>query len=111
MAKPGHSAPQGWVGGCGKSMARGFPGIIESPTKAERVRAGLLTPGEARIVEHLTTPIGEHFEAFAVGLEASGATANHIRETRRILGRVLSGCDFHTLAEIRSEMLATGEQN
>jgi hypothetical protein len=77
-----------------------FLGIIESPTKAERVRAGLLTPGGARIAEHLTTPIGEHVEDFAAGLEASGATAKHVRETRRILGRVLSGCDFHTLADL-----------
>ena len=72
-----------------------FLGIIESPTKAERVRAGLITPCEARIAEHLTMPIGQHVEDFAAGLGASGVMAKHVRETRRILGRILSGCDFH----------------
>ena len=38
------------------------------------MRAGLLTPAEARTAEHLTTPIGEHVDAYISTLEASGAS-------------------------------------
>src|SRR3954452_6923913 len=46
--------------------------LAELERKAERVRAGLLTPAEARTAEHLTIPIGEHVEAFIASLEAKG---------------------------------------
>jgi integrase len=74
--------------------------LADLERRAERVRAGLLTPTEARIAEHQSSAITEHVSGFLNSLEASGATAKHVRETRRVLGRVLEGCEFHTLADL-----------
>ena len=74
--------------------------LADLERRAERVRSGLLTSAEDRIAEHQITPIGEHVDGFAASLEASGATAKHVRETRRILGRIFNGCDFHTLGDL-----------
>src|SRR5579875_221927 len=38
--------------------------LADLERKAERVRAGLLSPAEARTAEHLTKPIGEHVDAY-----------------------------------------------
>jgi hypothetical protein len=48
--------------------------LADLERRAERVRAGLLTPAEARTAEQLAKPIRDHVAAFAAGLEASGAT-------------------------------------
>jgi len=73
--------------------------------QAERVRAGLLTPAEARISEHLGKPIAEHVDAYITSLEASGASRKHVAESRRIIKAVLEGCGFATLADLeRSAM-------
>jgi integrase len=74
--------------------------LAELERKAERVRAGLLTPAEARIAEQLTTRIGSHVESYLISLEASGVTAKHVRESRRILTSVLEGCGFLSLADL-----------
>jgi len=68
--------------------------------QAERVRAGLLTPAEARVADHLSRPIGEHVADYLTSLEASGVTAKYISETSRILKRVFSECEFRTLADL-----------
>src|SRR5262249_16923757 len=72
--------------------------LADLERKAERVRAGLLTPAEARTAEHLATPIDEHVAAYMVSLEASGASPKHIAESRRVLDQVLQGCGFERLA-------------
>ena len=77
--------------------------LADLERKAERVRAGLLTPAEARTAEHLTTPIGEHVAAYIGSLEASGASEKYVREARRILDTVLAGCEFRTLADLDRE--------
>ena len=74
--------------------------LADLERKAERVRAGLLTPAEARTAEHLATPIGEHVAAYMTSLEASGASPKHVAETRRVLDAVLEGCEFRTLADL-----------
>jgi len=74
--------------------------VAELERKGERVRAGLLSPAEARTVEHLATPIGEHVAAYIGNLEASGAGERYVREARRILDAVLTGCEFRTLANL-----------
>jgi integrase len=68
--------------------------------RSERVRSGLITSAESRIVEHLTTPIAEHVAGYITSLEASGASPKHVGETRRVLKSVLDGCGFGTLAAI-----------
>src|SRR5262249_30878648 len=74
--------------------------LADLERKAERVRAGLITPAEARTAEHLTTPIGEHVEGYLTNLEARGATPKHVRETRQRLTRILDGCEFRALADL-----------
>jgi hypothetical protein len=81
-----------------ETAARQMPADLER--RAERVRAGLLTPSEARIAEHQSSAITGQVSDFLTSLEASGATMKHVRETRRVLGRVLEGCQFHTLADL-----------
>jgi integrase len=66
--------------------------------RAEKVRAGLLTPAEARVAEHLTTPIGQHVASYLTSLEASGVSPKHVVEARRVLNRMLQGCGFESLA-------------
>ena len=67
------------------------------------MRAGLISPAEARTAEHLTTPIGEHVAAYIASLEASGASAKYVREARRILDAIIAGCEFGTLAALDRE--------
>src|SRR5215831_9313608 len=74
--------------------------LADLERKAERVRAGLITPAEARTAEHLATPIGEHVAAYVGSLEARGASRHHVREICRILGTVFSACEFRTLADL-----------
>ena len=77
--------------------------LADLERKAERVRAGLLTPVEARTADHLSTSISEHVDAYIGTLEASGASAKYVRESRRILETVLSGCEFRVLADLDRE--------
>ena len=51
--------------------------LADLERKAERVRAGLITPAEARTAEHLATPIGEHFDAYLNALAAAGSVPMH----------------------------------
>jgi integrase len=67
---------------------------------SERVRAGLISPAEARTAEHLATPIGDHVEAFVSALEAAGRSAQHVYESRRVLTVSLAGCGFGPLASL-----------
>ncbi len=85
-----HSAPHGVYAGL----------VAELERKGERVRAGLFSPAEARTAEHLATPIGEHVAAYIGNLEASGAGERYVREARRILDAVLTGCEFRTLSNL-----------
>jgi hypothetical protein len=44
--------------------------LADLKRRAERVRAGVLTPTEARVSEHLARPIAGHVEDFLSSLEA-----------------------------------------
>jgi len=74
--------------------------LADLERQAEKVRAGLITPAEARVSEHLARPITEHVEDFLSSLAASGATSKHVRESHRILKRIFDECRFRTLADL-----------
>ncbi len=74
--------------------------LADLERRSERVRSGLLTSAEDRVVEHLTTPIGEHIAGYITSLEASGASPKHVGETRRVLKMVLDGCGFGSLSAL-----------
>ncbi len=46
--------------------------LADLERRAERVRAGLITPAEARTAEHLTTPVAEHVAAYIQSLSQKG---------------------------------------
>jgi integrase len=68
--------------------------------QAEKVRSGLLTPGEAKTAAHSATPITEHLADYVASQESRGFAPQHVRETRRILTIVFESCDFRTLADL-----------
>jgi integrase len=68
--------------------------------RAERVRAGLLTPAEDRVADHLGTPVGGHLAGYITSLEASGSSPKHVAETRRVLHAVFKGCGFDSLSDL-----------
>jgi integrase len=73
--------------------------------KAERARAGLLTPAESRTAEQLAKPVAQHVAAYITSLEASGATPKHVAESQRVINSVLEGCCFTTLADLESSAM------
>ncbi len=64
-----------------KSAAQNVLADLER--KAERVRAGLFTPAEARTSERLATPISEHFDAYLNALAAAGSVPRIEATSRR----------------------------
>src|SRR6516225_3069103 len=46
--------------------------LADLERQAERVRAKLLTPAEARAADHVGKPIGEHIDAYISSMEARG---------------------------------------
>ena len=69
--------------------------LADLERQAERVRAGLLTPAEARIAEHLATPIGEHVDAYIDQPRSrAGRSPKHVAKRRRILNRLAGDCGF-----------------
>lgn len=74
--------------------------LSELERRAERVRAGLLSPAEDKTARHLGTPIGEHFAAYIDHLRAAGTVKLHLHNTRRYLDRLASECEFSRLADL-----------
>src|SRR6516164_7049402 len=46
--------------------------LADLERQAEKVRAGLLTPAEARSSEHLSKPLREHLDAYIESMKARG---------------------------------------
>ena len=79
--------------------------LADLERKAERVRAGLISPAEARTAEHLATPIAEHFDAYLNALAAAGSVPMHRNNTRTYLNRLAADCGFKRLADLSREAL------
>jgi len=79
--------------------------LADLERKAERVRAGLLSPAEARIAEHLATPISEHFDAYLYALAAAGSVPMHHSNVKTYLNRLAADCGFLRLADLNREAL------
>ncbi len=79
--------------------------LADLERKAERVRAGLLSPAEARTAEHLATPIGEHVAAYLNSLAAAGSVPLHRHNTKTYLDRLAADCGFARLADLEREAL------
>jgi integrase len=79
--------------------------LADLERKAERVRAGLITPAEARTAEHLAGPIAEHFDAYLNALAAAGSVPLHRHNVRTYLNRLAAECGFRRLADLSREAL------
>jgi hypothetical protein len=86
-----------------KSAAQNVLADLER--KAERVRAGLLSPAEARTAAHLATPISEHFDAYLNALAAAGSVPMHRSNVKTYLNRLAADCGFGRLADLNRESL------
>src|SRR3954469_13263216 len=56
--------------------------LADLERQAEKVRAGLLTPAEARVGEHLVRPIAEHIDAYIESMKARGIVPMHRENVR-----------------------------
>jgi integrase len=79
--------------------------LADLERRAERVRAGLLTPAEDRVADHLATPIADHVNAFIESMESRGVVAMHRENTRRHLECLMQDCGFARLADLKRESL------
>ena len=79
--------------------------LADLERQAEKVRAGLLTPAEARISEHLGKPIAEHVDAYIESMKARGLVKMHRDNVRSQLMRVIEDCGFARISELNREAL------
>jgi hypothetical protein len=63
--------------------------LADLERRAEKVRAGLLTPAEAQSSEHLAKPLRDHVEAYIESLKARGVVKMHCDNVRSQLKRVI----------------------
>src|SRR5262249_9084531 len=77
--------------------------LNELVRKAERVRAGVLTPAESRMARHQAAPIAEHFDAYREHLRAAGVTGKRIGESRHHLDTLAADCCFARLLDFSRE--------
>lgn len=77
--------------------------LAEWEREAERIRAGLITPAEAKVAEHLALPIGDHFDAYLDALEGRGAVQKHRDGVRGYLLKLANECRFQRLSDLQRE--------
>jgi transcriptional regulator with XRE-family HTH domain len=86
--------------------------LADLERRAERMRAGLISPAEARTAEHLATPIVEHVAAYVASLAARGAGKTHRATVKSNLERIAADCGFARLTDMSRDALErwlTGE--
>ena len=76
--------------------------LADLESRAERVKAGILTPAEDRLGDFLHTPLADHIAAYLTHLRAAGAGDAHRSEVRRTLDRVFTDCSCSTLSHLIS---------
>jgi integrase len=79
--------------------------LADLERQAEKVRAGLLTPAEARTAEHVGKPIAEHVDAYIESMQARGVVKMHRDNVRNQLSRVIADCGFARNADLNREAL------
>ena len=74
--------------------------LAELERKAERVRSGLISPGESRIAQQIGRPIVEQFAAYLDSLTAAGSVEHHRRNVQIYLRRLSVDSKFTRLADL-----------
>ena len=72
-------------------------------TRAEKVKAGIVSSVEDRIAKHQRSPIGDHITAYLTKLESEDTSADHRENVSRSLNRIVDYCVFATLADLSRE--------
>ncbi len=95
------------VGGLGDAISTGCRTedgarlrLAELVKRAEHLRAGLLTAGEARTVDYQAAPLADHIAAYIAHLEAKGCTAAHRANVEGRLHRLTAECGFGRLRDL-----------
>lgn len=73
--------------------------LAEREREADRVRAGVITTAETRIVEHRRSDIRQHFGDYVATRKAQGRCCRPA-DTLRQLTRVADDCGFGSLADV-----------
>ncbi|MCL4192525.1 MAG: site-specific integrase [Thermoguttaceae bacterium] len=73
--------------------------LADLEKRAERVRGGLLTPGEAVVMDHQGALSPAHVDAYLDAMVAAGRDRGHIDNLKRQLGRLVRECPFLTMRD------------
>ncbi len=84
-----------------ESAARSVLAKLER--RAELVKGEVLTAAEDAVIDHQATPLADHLDAYLVHLKAKGDSDVHLADTRRLARKVIGGCGFARLADVRRE--------
>ena len=92
--------------GC-KSLDAARAVLADLESRAEKVKAGIVTQAEANVAEHADTPVVEHVDAYLEELahkRGKGARRNvnaeHLANVRRSLRQAVDECGFRRLRDL-----------
>ena len=83
------------------AMAR----LKEFTDRAEKVRAGILSPDEDRMADHQDVPLTDHIAAYLAHQTARDLHKARINNTKTRLNRVKDECGFKRLADVNATAL------
>ncbi len=72
-------------------------------TRAEKVKAGIVSSAEDRISKHQRTAIADHIAAYMTKLDSDDTSADHRDNVSRSLNRIFEHCAFSTLSDFNRE--------
>ena len=79
--------------------------LAELEKRVDKVRSGLRSRGEDAVIDHQTTPLADHFDAYLTKLEAEGTSPMHRDNVERCLTRIASDCGFSRLVDLNRDAL------
>ena len=95
--------------GC-KSLDAARAVLADLEARAEKVRAGIVTPAEANVAEHADTPVAEHVDAYVAALarkRGKGARRSvaprHVANVTYSLRLAVAECGFRRLRDLHRD--------
>jgi integrase len=73
--------------------------------RAERVRGGILSQGDANAIDHQLTPLTQVLDSYIAHLRAKGRSSTHVADCKRLALRAFDGCGCNTLRDLAGEPL------
>ncbi|MCA9198907.1 MAG: site-specific integrase [Planctomycetales bacterium] len=74
-------------------------------SRAERVRARILTEDEDRVSDRLIEPFGQHFDAYLDYHNAKGTSESHVNGIRVRIDRMVRECEIKRLIDVTQERI------